>query len=102
MKKNTFFCTVIALIGLTANALENDSLGLTETVLLNEIEFIEDEEVYDLGFDPTLYLPFGFDPYKGMVFESSEIKFVEEEPTIELGFDTSSYLPRGFNPYVGQ
>lgn len=79
MKKNTFLYTLVVLLGVTFNvsamSIENDNIDLAESVLLNDIEFIEDEEIYDLGFDASLYLPFGFDAYKGMIFELSEIDY---------------------------
>ena len=106
MKKNTFFYTLVALLGVTygvsATSMENDNIDLAEAVLLNDIEFIEDDEIYDLGFDASLYLPFVFDPYKGMIFELSEINYIETPEEIDLGFDSQPYLPKNFNPYVGQ
>ncbi|MDT0606634.1 hypothetical protein [Croceitalea rosinachiae] len=106
MKNNRKFYALI--IGLAFTTITNAGTGLNdneelnEVELLNTIEFIEDEEESDLGFDVTQYLPYGFDPYKGMVFDISEIRYVEICEPIHLGFDSNEYLPENFNPYIGQ
>lgn len=66
---------------------------------LNEIEFIEEEEEIDLGFDTAAYLPEDFNPYE-VYFDLNSIEYIETETDIDLGFDTSEYLPEGFNPYA--
>ncbi len=65
---------------------------------LNEIVFIEEEEVVDLGFDTRDYLPEGFDANEAYV-DLKNIAFIEEDK-IELGFDTAMYLPEGFDAYA--
>lgn len=65
---------------------------------LNEIVFIEEEEVIDLGFDTGDYLPEGFDANEAYV-DLKNITFVEEDK-IELDFDTALYLPEGFDAYA--
>lgn len=86
---------------ITASSLINDKEIFNDIEVLNSIEYIE-EEYIDLGFDVKHYLPFGFDPYKGMIFELSEIDYIETSEEINLGFDSQPYLPKNFNPYVGQ
>lgn len=80
----------------------NDDEENNDIQILNSIEFIELEDTIELGFDVAYYLPYGFDPYRGMIFDISEIEFMEETKTINLDFDTSFYLPQNFNPYKGQ
>lgn len=65
---------------------------------LDKIVFIEEEDLFDLGFDTAEYLPEGFDPYKVYV-DLDAIEFIEEQET-ELGFNTAEYLPEGFDPYA--
>jgi hypothetical protein len=68
---------------------------------MNEIDYVELEYEFDLGFDTADYLPLGFNAYEGMDLDLDEIVYVEEEEDIDLGFDTAAYLPKGFNPYQG-
>ena len=65
---------------------------------LNEIVFIEEEEILDLGFDTRDYLPEGFDANEAYV-DLNQIPFMEDEE-LELNFDTASYLPEDFDPYA--
>lgn len=101
-KLYTLFMGLAFTATLTAKTELNENEKLNEVHLLNTIEFIEDDDEIELGFDVAYYLPFGFDPYKGMIFPFSEIEYIEDEECIDLGFDTSTYLPNSFNPYVGQ
>ena len=71
----------------------------TENVNIENVRYIEDAETVDLGFDSATYLPEGFNPYQGMIFELEDIIYVEEEDEIELNFNTSTYLPKNFNAY---
>ncbi|MBT8221581.1 MAG: hypothetical protein KJN96_00290, partial [Eudoraea sp.] len=66
---------------------------------LNEIVFIEEDEILDLGFDTSDYLPEGFDANEVYV-DLNGITFIEEEE-IELGFNTALYLPEDFDAYAG-
>jgi len=70
-----------------------------EPVVLNstEIEFIEEVNQVELGFDTSKYLPKEFDPYADTL-DINSVNFIEEEE-IDLGFDTKDYLPEGFNSY---
>jgi len=64
---------------------------------LTSLEYIEEKNEIDLGFDTSAYLPEGFNAYdNGTSLES--INYIENE-AVELGFDTAAYLPEGFNPY---
>ncbi len=65
---------------------------------LNEIVFIEEEEILDLGFDTRDYLPEGFDANEAYV-DLNGITFIEDEE-LELNFDTALYLPEDFDPYA--
>lgn len=65
---------------------------------LNEIEFVEEDLVEDLGFDTADYLPEGFNPYE-TYFDLNSIIYIEEENELNLGFDTLNHLPEDFDPY---
>ncbi|MCE2613071.1 hypothetical protein LVD13_08820 [Flavobacteriaceae bacterium D16] len=65
---------------------------------LNEIVFIEEEEIVDLGFDTRDYLPEGFDANEVYV-DLDNVPFIEEDE-LDLGFDTTEYLPENFNAYA--
>jgi len=64
---------------------------------IKDIIVLEEEEVIDLGFDTAEYLPEGFNPYEGMVFDLDEIEYLEEEEEIVFDFDVEDYLPENFN-----
>ncbi|WP_340077838.1 hypothetical protein [Leptobacterium sp. I13] len=66
---------------------------------LSTINYIEEEQVVDLGFDTEKYLPKGFNPYE-VYFDIHSIEYIEEEEEINLGFDTEKYLPENFDPYA--
>lgn len=67
---------------------------------LDEIVFIEEEELFDLGFDVAEYLPADFDPYASAEPALGEIVFIEEDEEIDLGFDTAVHLPIGFDAFA--
>lgn len=71
------------------------------TLDINEIDYVELEAEIDLGFEPSDYLPLGFNAYEGMDLDLDDIIYVEEEEDFDLGFDTAAYLPKGFNAYEG-
>ena len=64
---------------------------------IDDIIVLEEEENIDLGFDTSEYLPVGFNPYEGMVFNLDEIEYLEEEEEIVLDFNVEDYLPENFN-----
>lgn len=72
----------------------------TDFYFIEEIEYLDDNEEIDLGFDTADYLPNDFDPYKGMELDLSEIDYIELEEEIVFDFDTKEYLPVDFNPYA--
>ncbi len=78
--------------GIAANNLPKD----VEVFDINTVEYIEEEEEIDLGFDVADYLPDGFDPHK-MYVDLNAIAYVEEE--LEIA-DLSKYLPEGFDAYA--
>jgi hypothetical protein len=73
--------------------------GGSADINLDDIQFIEDEAQFDLGFDTSDYLPEGFDPYEVYV-DLDAISYIEEEDEDALGFETSAWLPEGFDPYA--
>ena len=55
-----------------------------EAKLLSSIEYIEEEEAIDLGFDFHQYLPLDFDPYKGMIYDVEDIQYIELDEELEM------------------
>lgn len=64
---------------------------------LNSVEYIEEEEVIELGFDTTDYLPEGFDPY-AFYFDVNSVEFIEESDLEDIRI--KNRLPKNFNPYA--
>jgi len=64
-----------------------------------DLEVIEIEEEIELGADASVYLPYGFNPYKGFQLDIADINVIEIEEEVELGFDVNEYLPANFDPY---
>lgn len=65
---------------------EKPSAGVSEDLdtvierkMLNTIEYVEDCEELDLGFDPYFYLPSNFNAYEGMKLELRDIEYIEVE-----------------------
>lgn len=73
---------------------------MSDSCVLGELTYIEENEEVELGFDTAAYLPEDFNAYEGMTFDLSEIEYAEIEEEIELGFDTKEYLPEDFNAYA--
>lgn len=63
-----------------------------------DINVIEIEEEIDLGVDTSVYLPYGFNAYKGFQLDIADINVIEIEEEVELGFDVNDYLPANFDP----
>jgi hypothetical protein len=90
----------------TENEVVNDSTanvcflnaGVNEPadIDLNNIVYIEEEEEVDLGFDPAIFLPEGFNPHEAY-FDIHSIQYVEETPEVIFDFDTCQYLPENFD-----
>lgn len=96
MNKKNFILSIamgIALVnGVFASTLNKD----VEVFDVNSIEYIEEDEQIELGFDSADYLPEGFDPYE-VYFDLNAVQFEEEE--IEIS-DLTKYLPEGFDSYA--
>jgi hypothetical protein len=64
---------------------------------LDEIEYIEEDEAdFNLGFDPSDYLPESFDPYI-FYMDLAAIEYLIDDP---LDFEPAACLPAHFNPYA--
>ncbi len=81
------------------SVLNGHAMNPTEDFDISTVEFIEEEQEWELGFDTAQYLPENFDPYSGIISVKA-INFVEDCNEVELGFDTVGYLPEGFDPYI--
>ena len=66
---------------------------------INTVEFVEDNQDIELGFDTAQYLPENFDPYSGIISVKA-INFIDLCDEVELNIDTDGYLPAGFDPYI--
>ena len=73
-------------------------INSTTELNLNEIVFIEEEEIIDLGFDTRDYLPQDFNANEVYV-NLDNVTFIEEDE-LDLGFDTTEYLPENFDAYA--
>ena len=67
-----------------------------DEIVVNSINYIEDENEFDLGFDTADYLPLDFDPFKTYI-NLNTIPYVEDQVTVYYSLD---YLPKEFNPYA--
>ena len=67
-----------------------------DEIVLNSINYIEDENEFDLGFDTADYLPLDFDPFNTYI-NLDTIPYIEDQVTVYYSED---YLPEGFNPYA--
>ncbi|MFS4494467.1 hypothetical protein [Maribacter sp. 2308TA10-17] len=95
MNKKNFILSVAMGLALVNGVFANSPNKDIEVFDINTIEYIEDEEQVELGFDVADYLPEGFDPYK-MYVDLNAIEYIEEE--IEIS-DFTKYLPEGFDAY---
>ncbi|TMM52204.1 hypothetical protein FEE95_21190 [Maribacter algarum] len=96
MNKKSFILSMAAGIALINGAFASTPSKEVEAFDINTVEYIEDDEQIDLGFDVADYLPEGFNPYK-MYVDLNAVEYIEEEPVIE---DFSQYLPKGFDAYA--
>lgn len=53
-----------------------------ERKMLDTIEYVEDCEEVNLGFDPYFYLPSNFNAYKGMKLELQDIEYIEVQEEV--------------------
>ena len=67
-----------------------------DDLVVNCITYIEEEDVFDLGFETEDYLPLDFDPHRTYV-NLDDIQFIDDE---EMTPDFSAYLPAEFNAYA--
>ena len=95
MKKVSYFLTVILALSMNAGAIAQNPHDGCESLDLNSITYIEDENEFDLGFDTADYLPLNFDPYQTYV-DLEAVRFIEEEVVV----DFTAYLPHDFDPYA--
>ncbi len=96
MNKKSFILSLAMGITLVNGVFANNPNKDIEAFDINTIEYIEEEDEIDLGFDVADYLPEGFDPYK-MYVDLNAIDYIEEE--IEIA-DFSQHLPEGFDAYA--
>lgn len=61
------------------NLVSDDVDSILEREMLSDIEYVEEEEEVNLGFDSYFHLPFGFNAYQGMSFNIDEIEYIEIE-----------------------
>ncbi|NNE02990.1 MAG: hypothetical protein HKN52_07480 [Eudoraea sp.] len=73
-------------------------LETSKNLELNQIAYLEAEEVIDLGFDSREYLPANFDPAV-FYFDLEAVVYIEEYENTGLDFNTEDYLPNNFNAY---
>ncbi|NNE03928.1 MAG: hypothetical protein HKN52_12290, partial [Eudoraea sp.] len=66
---------------------------------LEEIAYLEADEVIELGFDTKEYLPENFDPATFYV-DLEAVAFIEDHKDADLGFNTKDYLPSNFDAYA--
>lgn len=74
----------------------NEYTSFPEEPDLSSIEYIEEEDDIDLGFNTSDYLPEDFDPYTFNI-DLRTINYAKEEA---LDFDPATNLPLNFNPYA--
>ncbi len=95
MKKASFTLSVILILLSNTGLIAQHPNSGCEPLDLESVTYIEEENVYDLGFDTDDYLPLDFDPYEYYV-NLDAIKYLEEDEAV----DYSAYLPHDFNPYA--
>jgi hypothetical protein len=83
MKKTTIFTAILVTfwsIGAMGNSTDFSSENLESSLereMLNSIEYVEECEEVDLGFDPYFHLPLGFNAYEGMGIVLKDIEYIE-------------------------
>ena len=88
----------IALSGLLVHgAFANNINKGVEDFDLDSIEYIEEEEVIELGFDTADYLPEGFDPYE-FYFDLNWVEYIDMDNLEEIVVE--NHLPENFDPYA--
>lgn len=98
IQKNTIIKALAATLFLplvSAHAFQGSGVCLD----IDTVEFIEEDQDIELGFDTGQYLPGNFDPYSEIISLKS-INYMEESDEMDLDFETTGYLPKGFDAYV--
>ena len=96
MKKASFTLSVFLILLTNTGLMAQHPEHGCEPLDLNSISYIEEENVFDLGFNTDEYLPADFDPYEIYV-NLDVIKYIDEGEAIA---DYSAFLPHDFNPYA--
>lgn len=95
MKKASLTLSIVMILLLNTGIMAQRPDNGCEPLDLNSITYIEEGNVYDLGFNSKDYLPLDFDPYEHYV-DLGAIGYLDEESEI---WNYSDYLPDDFNPY---
>lgn len=96
MKKTSIILGIgLSFLSTQATFAKNESKDLEEFDL-DSVQYIEDEEILDLGFNTADYLPEGFDPY-AFYFDVNSVEFIENIDLEDI--QVNNYLPEGFDPY---
>lgn len=96
MKKKNLIVSIALGASLIQGAFASDIHKEVEPFDLDSLEYIEEEEVIDLGFDTADYLPEGFDPY-AFYFDLDSVEFIEESDLEDI--QLKNRLPEGFDAY---
>lgn len=96
MKKANFTLSIFLILLTNTGLMAQHPNNGCEPLDLDSITYIEEENVFDLGFETDDYLPSDFDPYEYYVNLDS-IRFIDEDEAIA---DYSAVLPHDFNPYA--
>ena len=96
MNKKSLKLSVVIGVMLVKGVFANNPAKDIEVFDLSTIEYIEEDEEIDLGFDTADYLPDGFNPYEIYV-DLNAMEYIEEDITIS---DVSAFLPENFDAYA--
>ena len=96
MNKKNFILSIAMGVAMVNGVFASTPNKDVEVFDINSVEYIEEDERIELGFDVADYLPEDFDPYK-IYFDLNSIEFIESEFEVA---DLSKYLPENFNAYA--
>ncbi|MBC6999469.1 hypothetical protein [Cytophaga sp. FL35] len=97
MKRKSLKTSLIMGLLVANAAFANIPISEIDELVLDSVDYIEEETDFDLGFDTADYLPEDFNPYK-LYVDLQAIDFIEEEESIKI--KTSKYLPEGFDAFA--
>ncbi|HET8736722.1 MAG TPA: hypothetical protein VFM69_08985 [Pricia sp.] len=97
MNRKSFILNIATGLLLVNGVFASDPKTEEDRMVLNSINYIDEDSDFELGFDTADYLPEGFDPYEIFV-DLNAVIFLEEEALND--FDTKKYLPADFNAYA--